>query len=1470
MAAPSINFNLTLPGGQVLSTPAWMDLNVTGSTNTNLIPIGNVGAFCASSTDTIYDFQSHSVTGNYNTPYVYNNATVYSSYDYSQLNANVPIIGNTLVAPETLHEVISEVNWLLDNLTVPKTPTTFTETLDTSRNATTGVYSTGSVTSNYYTITDPTSHATLATVTAGEVQDAIWSLLGNSYSNSNFINIGTVNTNNVNFLVNAAEASGANFTPTTGQHIALIIDAGVNPYQTPNLYQPLIVETTLVGLSGTVYADKSPVTAALDGTDTLLKGVTITLENADGTAVHDAYGNVVASVTTDANGNYSFGNLLAGSYIIQETQPTGYGQGLDTVGSQGGSATVQDQIVANLSANTTGAIGAGNNFGETTSVLVGNVTENGTGLSGVTLTLTGTDANGNPVSETATTGTGGSYSFANLLGGSYVITETPLKGNGAGTDSVGSQGGSTNGATVLNATLGAGVNGTGNNFTETLGSLSGNVTENGAALSGVTLTLTGTDANGHAVNATTTTASNGSYNFANLLGGSYVITETLLNGNGAGTDSVGSQGGSLPSTTVINATLGAGVNGTGNNFTETLGSLAGVVYADNSSTSGPLESTDTLLSNVTLALTGTDANGHAVSATTVTNASGQYSFNNLLSGNYVITETQPTGYGEGIDTLGSQGGSLGAQDVIKATLAAGQNGIGNNFGEVTKGCIDVLTFNDTNGTGTFQAGETGHAGMSVTLISLGSSGVFGSSTNTVVQTVTTGADGTYDFNNLAAGKYAVEVCSPTTSGLSFTTPSAVSGTAGYWGQNQNCWDGNTSNNPGSTDICYKATNPSTGSSSGTGLLIGDWNENGNSSGGEHTIYCSVSQAQAILASSDNGDARYGVAKEAITGWLNYLQTGTCDATTKADINTAVQWLCQHSSNQTTDWSGNGSLTLNADSHQVAYSSSDWHSTTGTYSGYGSGGFGCGGSSGSYTDGQTVADNLHNDNSENCNVQLVNVTAGPCATVNVGVQSVINSAACIEGTVFLDANGNGVLSAGEKGEGGVTVTLLEMSGSGHCDTTVATTTTDANGVYSFENLAAGQYQVTYSNPPSGYAFDQNNTGNGTAGYWYNHSSLWNGTGSGNICYSVTDPVSHSTGTGGILIGDFSHNGTGSGENVIYYSNAEIQSILGASTSTGTSDARYIVAKDVISEWMNTLQTGTCTSQQQTDISNAITWLQQHTPNENYSGSGDGNLTLSASSYACSTSSTAWSGSSYNSNCGKTIDGSLNNDITHTSVTQTLTVDAGQCTTNNVGVVQVTGPGCQSTNYWQSNTSIWDGVHSGNICYSVSDASAGGKPSLLIGDWNADGKTGSGESTICLSATEAQQILGCTSTDARVTVEKQLVTSWLNVLDGNSSSQTQSDINNAITWLKCNTGNGSGDAYADTSHQMSTTSTCFSTTVGTNPDAAHSGADYGQAIFNALNYYNTTGAGIAHDATGALSGDVVSLVGLQQYQSNFMHH
>ncbi|MBT8198105.1 MAG: hypothetical protein KJO84_06345, partial [Acidimicrobiia bacterium] len=54
-------------------------------------------------------------------------------------------------------------------------------------------------------------------------------------------------------------------------------------------------------------------------------------------------------------------------------------------------------------------------------------------------------------------------------------------------------------------------------------------------------------------------------------------------------------------------------------------------------------------------------------------------------------------------------------------------------------------------------------------------------------------------------------------------------------------------------------------------------------------------------------------------------------------------------------------------------------------------------------------------------------------------------------VWLDSNGDGVQDAGEPGIPGVTVTL-----SGDAD---ATAVTDANGLYGFADLAAGEYTAT---------------------------------------------------------------------------------------------------------------------------------------------------------------------------------------------------------------------------------------------------------------------------------------------------------------------------------------------------------------------------------------------------------------------------
>lgn len=65
-------------------------------------------------------------------------------------------------------------------------------------------------------------------------------------------------------------------------------------------------------------------------------------------------------------------------------------------------------------------------------------------------------------------------------------------------------------------------------------------------------------------------------------------------------------------------------------------------------------------------------------------------------------------------------------------------------------------------------------------------------------------------------------------------------------------------------------------------------------------------------------------------------------------------------------------------------------------------------------------------------------------------------------VWQDTNGNGVQDAGELGVSGVAVTLKQGA------TTVATTTTDASGLYSFTNVVPGTYTVVFQKP-SGSSF-----------------------------------------------------------------------------------------------------------------------------------------------------------------------------------------------------------------------------------------------------------------------------------------------------------------------------------------------------------------------------------------------------------------
>ncbi len=183
----------------------------------------------------------------------------------------------------------------------------------------------------------------------------------------------------------------------------------------------------------------------------------------------------------------------------------------------------------------------------------------------------------------------------------------------------------------------------------------------------------------------TMTDANGFYEFTGLDPGTYTIKETQPANYLDGFDNAGTEGGTVvddPAEDQIrNIILAAGDNSQDNDFGEILpASLAGYVYYD-ANNNGLFETSESAIASVTVELAGFDDHG-PVSLTTTTNAAGKYEFTNLRPGTYAISETQPAGYDDGQDTIGTQGGTTD-NDVFSAIeLAAGVNGVNNNFGEI--------------------------------------------------------------------------------------------------------------------------------------------------------------------------------------------------------------------------------------------------------------------------------------------------------------------------------------------------------------------------------------------------------------------------------------------------------------------------------------------------------------------------------------------------------------------------------------------------------------------------------------------------------------------------------------------------------------------------------------------------------------------------------------------------------------------
>jgi protocatechuate 3,4-dioxygenase beta subunit len=302
----------------------------------------------------------------------------------------------------------------------------------------------------------------------------------------------------------------------------------------------------------------------------------------------DGNGALVSQTQTDAVGRYEFGDLAPGTYSVVEVQPDGYLDGGDAIGNVDGTvtgATSNDRFDGIVVGS--GSAGTQYNFCEHEPASIkgtvyhdrnnNGVQDSGEeGIAGVVIELF--DADGNLVRST-TTDADGDYCFEDLIAGEYHVHQTQPSDYLDGKDTLGTIDGSEAGQ-VMNdmfwVTLDGGDNGVNYDFGELIpATISGtvHVDENGncvhepgeVLLSNVTIELL--DSNGDVI-ATTQTDSNGFYRFGDLAPGDYSIREVQPDGYFNGGEVTGSGDGVATENGFRNVTVTSGDRLVDYNFCE--------------------------------------------------------------------------------------------------------------------------------------------------------------------------------------------------------------------------------------------------------------------------------------------------------------------------------------------------------------------------------------------------------------------------------------------------------------------------------------------------------------------------------------------------------------------------------------------------------------------------------------------------------------------------------------------------------------------------------------------------------------------------------------------------------------------------------------------------------------------------------------------------------------------------------------
>ncbi|MBK1986128.1 carboxypeptidase regulatory-like domain-containing protein [Sphaerospermopsis aphanizomenoides BCCUSP55] len=762
----------------------------------------------------------------------------------------------------------------------------------------------------------------------------------------------------------------------------------------------------LASLGDYVFADNNT-NGIQDAGDTALAGVTVELVK---------NGVTVATTTTNASGGYLFENLIPGDYQVKFTAPTGYAfstpdqGGNDAADSDANPSTGLTQTVTLTSGELNSTLDAGlialaslGDFVWHDIDADGIQDANESGIANATVKLL---KDGIEIAST-TTDADGKYSFTNLIPGTgYQVQFVTPAGytqtspvDAGGNDAIDSDGTLTGVVTLApgenNPTLDAGFYNLASlgDYVFADNNTNGIQDAGDTALAGVTVELV---KNGVTV-ATTTTNTSGGYLFENLIPGDYQVQFTAPTGyvfttaDAGGDDSKDSDANATGLTQTVTLTSGE-LNSTLDAGLVALASLGDFVFEDRNA-NGIQDAGEAGIANATVRLL--DTNGNII-ATTTTDSNGLYSFNNLLPGDYKVQFVQPNDFNSVSPTNAGSNDAVDSDADVNLTtgvinLSPGENDTTVDAGFYNTAALGDFVFVDANNNGIQDAGEAGLSGVKVELIN--------PADGSVITSITTDANGGYNFSGLTPGDYQVRFTAPT--GYSFSTA-----------------------NQGGDDAKDSDANITTGLTQTVTLTSGEFNS-------------TLDAGLVPLASLGN----FVFEDKNANGIQDAGETGIANATVN---------LLDANGNFITSTTTNGSGQYSFNNLQPGDYKVQFVQPTGF-------------------NGVSLANQGGDDSLDSDGLVSDVVTLSPGEN-NTTIDSGFYKTASLGDFVFKDTNNNGIQNAGEAGFSGVTVELINPVD----ESVIASTTTDANGGYNFSGLTPGDYQVRFT-APTGYSFTASNQG-----------------------------------------------------------------------------------------------------------------------------------------------------------------------------------------------------------------------------------------------------------------------------------------------------------------------------------------------------------------------------------------------------------